>query len=171
VSIFFRQTMVVIRETAKCAGSVHDVFEYVANFATTQDWDPGVDSAKKVSAAEGYGLGTEYTVVTVFRGKKSPMQYRTTVFKENEEVVLEGIGEMVKTIDTIKFRADPSDPARSTLVDYSADIKLLGWKGAFTPLLKPVLKGVGRESIAGLTKACEARANNDNANVKEAAAA
>lgn len=25
-------------------------------------------------AAEGYGLGTEYTVVTVFRGKKSPMQ-------------------------------------------------------------------------------------------------
>lgn len=47
----------------------------MANFANSEKWDPNVDTATKISTAPGIGLGTEYDVMTVFKGIKTPMRY------------------------------------------------------------------------------------------------
>ena len=67
--------MVVIHETARVKGHVSKVFNYVADFENSEKWDPGVDTAKKVSAEPGIGLGTEYDVVALFKGNKTPMRF------------------------------------------------------------------------------------------------
>eukprot|EP00667_Euglena_gracilis_P017431 EG_transcript_18377 len=146
--------MVLIRETVRCAGTLPNVFKYVANFVNTQEWDPGVDSSKKITTGEDFGVGTEYDVVTVFKDKKTPMKFKTTVYDAPNKIVLEGTGPTVTTVDTIVFKADPEDPAHYTIVDYSAEIKLVGWKAIVTPLIKRPLRKVGQDAMAGLQQWC-----------------
>lgn len=43
-------------------------------------------------------------------------------------VVMEGEGSASRTVDTIHFRPDPDDPSRYTIVDWTANIELLGWR-------------------------------------------
>ena len=45
-----------------------EVFDYLADFGNTAEWDPGVAKAAKTSAGD-VGLGSTFDLVALFRGR------------------------------------------------------------------------------------------------------
>ncbi|MGA2929625.1 MAG: SRPBCC family protein, partial [Solirubrobacteraceae bacterium] len=52
-----------------------DVFAYLSDFSTTEQWDPGVVEAKRMNGA-AVGEGAEFRLVAQFLGRQNELTYR-----------------------------------------------------------------------------------------------
>jgi hypothetical protein len=52
-----------------------DLFAYLSDFSTTQEWDPGVIQAERLNDA-AVGERTEFRLVAEFLGRKTALTYR-----------------------------------------------------------------------------------------------
>ena len=52
-----------------------EVFAYLSDFSSTEEWDPGVVEAERVGDAP-VGEGTEFRLVAEFLGRRIPLTYR-----------------------------------------------------------------------------------------------
>ena len=57
-----------------------ETFAYLSDFSTTEEWDPGVVTAKRLGDAP-VGKGTEFRVVADFLGRKAALTYRIVEFE------------------------------------------------------------------------------------------
>lgn len=127
---------------------VEEVFNYVADFANTEQWDPGVKSARQIGEGP-VGVGTEYDVVSEFGSNEIPMVYETVEYEPHHRVVLTGEGETVGAVDTIVFAATDG----GTRVDYTAELTFKNWMKYLDPVLAPVMKRmVGKKALDGLVE-------------------
>ncbi len=139
----------VVTEVIEVARSVEESFTYVADFTTVADWDPGIDSSRRVSG-DG-GVGTVYEVQAAFRGKTMPFTYTVTVFERNRRLVLDGAGEKATSVDTIEFEAiAATGDGHGTRVTYTADFRLKGLLRIAEPFLGGTFKALARKALAGL---------------------
>lgn len=123
-----------------------EVFAYVAEFSNSAEWDPGVDSARRLDEGP-LGVGSRFHVEVKFGGTTSPMTYEILTYEPDRRVVLEGKGERVTALDDIRFRSEDG----VTVVDYTADLEFKGLLGLVAPLLSPYLKkNVGKKALDGL---------------------
>jgi carbon monoxide dehydrogenase subunit G len=129
------------------------VFDYVADFQSAAEWDPGVARARRIDGGP-IGVGTRYELGVRMGRRVVPMTYRITVFERPTRVVLEGAGANVEAVDDIRF--EPR--AGGTVVDYSADIRLRGWMRLAQPFVGGALEKVGRAAAAGMTRTLSAKA-------------
>ncbi len=128
-------------------------FAFVADFANSAAWDPGVASSEQLDPGP-VGVGARYRLGVRLAGRVAPMEYRITVFEPSARVVLEGKGSGVSAVDEIRFA-----PAGSgTRIDYTADIRLSGLLRLVQPLLGSQFARIGREAIAGMRTALDAQA-------------
>ena len=128
-------------------------FAFVADFANSAGWDPGVASSERLDPGP-VGVGARYRLGVRLAGRVAPMEYRITVFEPSVRVVLEGSGSGVSAVDEIRFA-----PAGSgTRIEYTADIRLRGLLRLVQPLLGSQFARIGREAIAGMRAALDARA-------------
>lgn len=144
--------MAVIRREAVVDASPEDAFDYLANFETCAEWDPGVAAASR-RGDEPAGVGTIYDVEVVFNGKHQQMVYEVTAWERPARVVLVGTGPKVRGIDTITFDA----AGQGTRITYEADLRLRGVLAPLTPLLAKRFEALGDAAIAGIRTAFEAR--------------
>ena len=144
--------MTRLTERIETTLSIDDAFAYVADFANSMHWDPGVATSERIDAGP-VGLGARYRLGVRLRGRVAPMEYRITAYDAPRRVVLTGEGSGVASVDEIRFSPDGT----GTLIDYTADIRL----GGALRLVQPFLGGSfakdrarrGRRDAAGARRA------------------
>ena len=137
--------MTTIREVRHTDRPIDEVFAYVADFASTAEWDPGVASARRFGDGP-VGRGARYAVDAVFLGRTLPMEYRIVDFEPPHRVVLEGVGSTSTARDDIRFET----VADRTRITWTLDLQLRGSSRLATPLLRPFLRRLGRKALDGL---------------------
>jgi len=138
--------MVSIEERVLIPVPLAQAFAYYAEYAHIQDWDPGVASSKKLTP----GLlkrGDRYDVVSVFLGRRLPMTYEVVSVDAPQRVVLRGVSASGVAVDDIRFAARD---AGTTEITWGLQLTLTGLGRFGEPLLKPVLRRLGREAMRGI---------------------
>lgn len=108
-------------ETVEARIPLGQAFNYVLDFSTVADWDPGVKSSRQVFG-DGPGLGAQYEVVAPFAGSDVTLLYEVTEVIANERIVIEGNSDRSLAKDVITFSSDPT----TTWIVYEANLGLKG---------------------------------------------
>jgi carbon monoxide dehydrogenase subunit G len=135
----------VVTEVIEVPRSPAESFAYVADFTTVAEWDPGIQTSRRVSG-DG-GIGSVYDVQADFRGKTVPFTYTVTELEQGRRVVLEGVGEKATSRDTIVF--EPASDG-GTRITYTADFKLKGVLRLAEPFLGRTFTTLAQRALAGL---------------------
>lgn len=145
--------MTRLHERLETRLGIEEAFDYVADFATSEEWDPGVDSAERIDDGP-VGVGARYRLGVHLAGRVAPMEYRITVYEPPHRVVLEGEGSGVTATDDIRF-ARTGDTTR---VDYIADIRLGGLLRFIQPFLGGAFRKLAENAVGGMREQLERRA-------------
>lgn len=128
-------------------------FAFVADFANSMAWDPGVATSERIDEGPPQ-VGSRFRLGVRLAGRVAPMEYRISVYEPSRQVVLVGTGSVVSAVDEIRFT-----PAGSgTRIDYTADIRLAGLLRLVQPFLGGQFARIGREALAGMKQTLDARA-------------
>lgn len=128
---------------------IERVFEYLSDFTTTTQWDPGTVLTVRVKG-EG-NVGTEYRNTSTFGGRQTQLTYVVKEFLPNQRISLRGENKTVIALDTIDFRRRDGE----TEVTYTADFTFKGFTKLFQPFLRPAFKRLGDEAEVGMAQALE----------------
>ncbi len=126
------------------------MFAYLSDFSTTAEWDPGVIEAERLGE-EPVGEGSEFRLLAVFLGRKTPLVYRIVEYDPPSAVTFRGESSTVVSLDRITF--EPSNGG--TRITYDADLALKGALKLADPLLRVAFKRVGDRALAGLRSTLE----------------
>jgi carbon monoxide dehydrogenase subunit G len=126
-----------------------DVFDYLADFSSVAEWDPGVKEAYPVNSG-GVRRGAQFTVISRFLGRDVPLTYRTVELDRPHRVVLQAISDTVVSTDTISFRPLPDG---GTLVTYDADLRLKGALRLAELPMRVLFRRIGERARDGLEEA------------------
>ncbi len=124
-----------------------EAFDYVADFSSAAEWDPGVESAQKLTDGP-VAVGTRFEVNVKTGPTTSRMEYVVEALEPPTRVVLRGEGKLIEALDEIEF----SEAEGGTRISYTADITFKGPLGLAEPLMKGRLEKIGEEAVAGLRK-------------------
>jgi carbon monoxide dehydrogenase subunit G len=144
--------MPVLREQIITSLPIDEAFAFVADFANSMHWDPGVASSKRIDEGS-VGLGARYALEVRMGGGVTPMEYEITGFEAPRRVVLAGTGSRVTAVDEIRFESTN----RGTRIDYRADIRLRGLFRLAEPFLGGAFAKIGRDALAGMQHALDER--------------
>jgi carbon monoxide dehydrogenase subunit G len=135
-------------QTIEVAATPEQAFPYVADFANTESWDPGVSRSRKLGDAP-VAPGSEFDVVAVWRGREMPFRFTIVVLDPNRRLVAEAEGEKARSTDTATF-----EPAGSgTRITYRSDWRLKGIRRLAQPFVAPLVAASGRRALRGLESA------------------
>lgn len=137
-----------IERSVTTEASPQKVFEYLADFTTTNEWDPGTVETTR-TRGDG-GVGTEYHNVSRFLGRETELTYRVEEYLPGSRIALRGENATVVAHDTITVRADAADRTR---VVYRAEFAFKGLARLAAPLLKPAFHKLGDDAERGLSDA------------------
>jgi carbon monoxide dehydrogenase subunit G len=122
-----------------------DVFAYISDFSTTQEWDPGVVEAERLNDTT-VGEGTEFRLLSEFLGRKTALTYRIVEYDPPHAVTFRGENASVISNDRITFEA----VGEGTRITYDAELALKGPLRLADPLLGLAFNRVGDRALAGL---------------------
>jgi carbon monoxide dehydrogenase subunit G len=149
--------MTTLHERIETALPIDETFAFVADFANSQIWDPGVATAHRIDAGP-VGVGSRYRLGVRLGSRIAPMDYRITVFEPSTRVVLVGSGSGVSAVDEIRFERTDA----GTRIDYTADIRLGGVLRLIQPFLGRAFTNLGRNAVDGMQRALDARVAGDS---------
>src|SRR6478672_7103777 len=158
--------MTTLHEQVETTLSIDDVFAYVADFANSQEWDPGVATAERLDEGP-VGPGSRFRLGVRLGPRVGTMDYRISVFEPPTRVVLVGSGSGVSAVDDIRFESLDA----STRVDYTADIRLEGVRRLIQPFLRGAFARIGRDAREGMQRSLDARADGDGQGLDDRGAA
>lgn len=133
------------RATVDTSREREDVFAYLSDFSTTQEWDPGVVQAERLDDGP-VGEGTEFHLVTEFLGRTTALTYRIVEYDPPHAVSFRGENATVISTDRISFEI----AGGGTRVTYDADLVLKGPLRIADPLLGVVFRRLGDRALDGL---------------------
>lgn len=145
--------MTRIHERIETALPIDAAFDYIADFANSQAWDPGTASSRRLDDGP-VGAGARYALEVRMGGRVAPMEYRIRDFVRPHRVVLVGSGSNVDAVDDIRFER----VGHHTVIDYTADIRLTGLLRFVQPLLGGTFDKIGRDAAAGMKAMLDAQA-------------
>ena len=137
--------MARLHESLETALPPERTFEFIADFANSARWDPGVAWAEGLTQGPTR-VGSTYRLGVHMGSRITPMEYRVTALEPGRRVVLEGSGSGVKATDEIRF----APIANGTRVDYAADIRLTGWLRLIAPFTGRAFAGIARNARNGM---------------------
>lgn len=136
-----------LQETRQIDRPLSEVFAFTADFANIEQWDPGVESSRRIDDGP-VDVGARYDVVATFGSRQVPMIYQVVDYELDRFVVLLGKSQTVDARDEIRFEAREG----GTLVDYTADLAFNNWIRFVAPLMSPMMKKVGTRALDGLVE-------------------
>jgi carbon monoxide dehydrogenase subunit G len=122
------------------------VFSYLADFANSAEWDPGIVEARRLSEGPT-AVGSRFEVVALFRGRRQRFEYVVTEYEEGRRIALRGEGEKAASDDVI---AVGGEGVGRTRVSYEADLRLKGVYRVAEPFLRSTFVRMGDDALAGL---------------------
>jgi NAD(P)-dependent dehydrogenase (short-subunit alcohol dehydrogenase family)/carbon monoxide dehydrogenase subunit G len=148
-----RNDMTRLHERIETSLPIEAAFDYVADFANAQEWDPGVASARRVDDGP-VAVGSRYDLGVRIGGRVAPMAYRITELDRPRRVVLVGVGSNVDAVDDIRFERSGD----GTVIDYTADIRLGGLLRVAQPFLGGSFAKIARDAASGMERTLAALA-------------
>ncbi|MEO6577474.1 MAG: SRPBCC family protein [Candidatus Limnocylindria bacterium] len=145
--------MTTIRKQIVTALPMDEAFAYIADFANSAEWDPGVETAERMNDG-AVGVGARYRLTVVMGGRTAPMEYEITRHEPSDRVVLDGSGSGVTAVDDIGFAATPD----GTVIDYTATIQLGGLLRLVQPFMGKTFAGIGERAADGMKRTLDERA-------------
>ena len=126
---------------------VEVVFDYLADFTHTEEWDPGTVRTSRTSG-DG-GLGTTYANTSQFMGRTSDLTYETTVLERPHRLEFRGRNDKVRTVDSMTLRT----AGAGTEVHYRAEFEF-GWLlNLIGPLvIRPKLERLADDTVAQMQR-------------------
>ncbi len=145
--------MTRIHERIETALPIDAAFDYIADFANSQEWDPGTVASRPLDDRP-VGPGAGYALEVRMGGRIAPMEYRIRDFERPRRVVLVGSGPNVDAVDDIRFERTGD----RTVIDYTADIRLGGLLRFVQPFLAGTFDKIGRDAATGMDRTLAALA-------------
>lgn len=145
--------MTRLREQIVTPLGLDAAFAFVADFANSMHWDPGVATSERIDPGP-VGVGARYRLGVRMGGRVAPMEYRISVFDAPHHVILVGNGSGVSAVDEIHFEPNGT----GTLIDYTADIRLGGLLRFAQPFLGGAFAKIARDALSGMQRALDERA-------------
>ena len=133
--------------------ATEDVFSYLSDFSNSQEWDPGVVTAERLTAGD-IGEGAEFRLVARFLGSESALTYRIVEYDPPHAVTFHGENDAVVSHDRITFVPESG----GTMIDYDAQLELKGYRKLMEPLVSLAFRRVGARALGGLSQVLAARA-------------
>jgi carbon monoxide dehydrogenase subunit G len=128
-------------------------FDFVADFSTTQEWDPGIQVARRLDDRP-IGVGSRFELVSRFGSTEQTIVYEIAAYDRPTSVTFVGEGKTFRGTDAISF----SDEGGGTRVTYVADLGLKGLTGLALPFIRGRLDAMSDDAVDGLRQALDARA-------------
>lgn len=122
-----------VERTVTVQKPIDQVWAYLSDFRTSEEWDPPSVTTTRTSG-EG-GVGTTYHNVSTFAGSETEVDYTVTEYVEQERLQLRGDAGSVQLLDTITF----ADSGSGTSVTYHAEFEPTGAAKLAEPLMPPAL--------------------------------
>lgn len=110
------------------------VWDYLSDFTSTEEWDPPTVFTERTSG-DG-GVGTTYRNVSRFLGRSTEVDYLVTEYVEQERLQLRGSATGLDLLGTLTFRRTASG---GTEVGYHAEFSPRGATGLAEPFLPVAL--------------------------------
>lgn len=123
------------------------VFDYLADFTRTEEWDPGTRSCERTSG-DG-GVGTTYRNVSSFLGRESEITYTTVELERPTRIHLTGHNEQFDGHDVLGIRAHGT----GSEVTYTAEFAFSGAARFAAPVVAAYLPFLARKTVDQL-QAC-----------------
>lgn len=137
-----------IQRTLTLPKPPEEVFAYLQDFTTTEEWDPGTVSTTLLDG-DG-GVGTRYRNVSRFLGRETELTYVVEEADVPRRLHLRGENKTVESHDIMTLSPSASG---GTELDYRAVFSFKGVARFVAPLLAPALKRLGDEAEEGLHRA------------------
>lgn len=122
------------------------VFAYLADFTTTEQWDPG--SVRTVRVAGDGGVGTRYENTSKFAGRTSELVYEVIGVTPGESIRLRGENSSLIAHDTITVHPHPDGSQVTYRVEFAFQ-GLLRWA---EPLLRFAVGNLMDNGARGLRR-------------------
>ncbi|OBI05303.1 polyketide cyclase [Mycolicibacter heraklionensis] len=119
-------------------------FAYLADFTTTELWDPGTITTVRVWG-DG-GVGTRYRNTSRFAGRVSTVDYVVTARRPGRSIDLRGENASVILRDTITVAARQT----GCVITYRVTFAFQGWLRWIEPLLRPAVTRLVDDGVRGL---------------------
>jgi carbon monoxide dehydrogenase subunit G len=145
--------MTTLNERIETTLPLDEAFAFVADFANSKDWDPGVATSERLNPGP-LAIGARYRLGVRMGSGVADMEYVVTTLEPLRRVVLAGEGSSVWAVDDIRFEATPS----GTRIDYTADIRLRGVKRLAAPFAGGAFAKIARQARDGMQRALDERA-------------
>lgn len=139
--------MPILREHIQTSLPIDEAYAFVADFANSKDWDPGVATSSRIDDGP-LGVGARFDLGVQMRGRVTPMEYEITTFDSPNRVVLTGSGSGVAAVDDIRFQATEA----GTDIEYIADIRLRGLMRLVEPFAGGAFAEIGRNARDGMQR-------------------
>ena len=127
------------------ARPVGEVFDYLSDFSTTREWDPGVVEAQRLDEGP-VAVGSEFRLLAEFLGRTNELTYRIVELEPPATVALRGENATVVSFDRISLEP----VGGGTRITYDAELTLKGPLRIADPLLALAFNRVGDRALAGL---------------------
>ena len=122
-----------VERTVTVQKPIEQVWAYLSDFRTSEEWDPPSVTTTRTSG-EG-GVGTTYHNVSQLAGSETEVDYTVTEYVEHERFQLRGDAGSIQLLDTITFAASGSE----TSVTYHAEFEPTGAAKLAEPFMPPAL--------------------------------
>jgi carbon monoxide dehydrogenase subunit G len=119
------------------------VFDYLADFTHTNDWDPGTVETRRTSG-DG-GVGSTYANTSEFLGRKVDLIYETLELQRPGRIRFRGQNDSVTSVDTIDLVAH----AGGTELTYDVE---MSFHGLLMKVFGPLAAKPGMERLATRTQ-------------------
>jgi len=139
--------MEIVR-TVRVDRQMPEVFDYLSDFTTTNEWDPGTVRTSRQSG-DG-GVGTRYQNVSKFMGRKTDLAYVVTEHEPPTRFALRGENKTVVAHDTMSLTPTTGG---GTQITYRATFTFKGLARLVAPLTAPAFRRLGDKAADGLRAA------------------
>jgi NAD(P)-dependent dehydrogenase (short-subunit alcohol dehydrogenase family)/carbon monoxide dehydrogenase subunit G len=143
--------MIKLKEVISVNRQPNEIFDYVKNFASCQEWDSTAIEAVKTSDGP-IDVGTTFRVVCALPLGSLTLKYTIEHLEQDRIIVLTGVGRFFNVVDTITLSPD----GEGTRLTYEAVFSFKGLLSTLAPSMEAGLTRMGRESIqVGLKQALD----------------
>ena len=124
-----------------------EVYDYMADFRSVEQWDETVTEAKLLGNQEP-GKGARYSVTVKFVGRENTLEYETLEAERPHRVLLKADTGAVTSLDEITVR----EVAEGTELTYDAKLEPKGLVKVADPILGLLFKRLGDNAAKGLAR-------------------
>jgi uncharacterized protein YndB with AHSA1/START domain len=126
------------------------VWSFLTDFTTTEQWDPPTQSTTRVSG-DG-GVGSVYKNISKILGRETEIEYTVIDVEPKSLFRLEGRTDSMTMLDAMEFE---SAPTGETTIRYTVDFTPQGAAKLLAPLMPLGLKKLGDDAAAQMRSVLE----------------